>query len=390
MSTFFAAAYVGLGLPALLTGLISQLISTVDASAWTSGLAAAIVVAAIIIVLRSFGKAPAPTPPCTPSDSWCSPQEPASTSAGQPNRSSQARALNAGSRPWLCRAGTRSAGGPAGRYGRDRQLGSPLAGSSSHRDRHTWQLVPPVFEQDLSGLLDPLPVQLARRHVVKQGNISDNLGTWPGAGVDRRASGGSARRIPGGLNDVGAAWHYKWPYRTGREGRTVTGPETGHTIPRDVLALYGPLLARVDGGLPVDRQVSLLVDEAVTVWSRPGFDTFLSLPSLRFTPFDYQLQAARGALRRMRGRAILADEVGLGKTIEAGLILAELRLRGLADRTLVIVPAGLVTQWQEELERKFGVPRCRPGPGCPGRRARRGRGPAGRGRLAGGRAPRPA
>ncbi len=124
----------------------------------------------------------------------------------------------------------------------------------------------------------------------------------------------------------------------------------------DVVELYGPLLAGLRAAGPVDRQVSLLVDEAVRVWSRPGFDTFLSLASLRFSPFDYQLQAARGALRRMRGRAILADEVGLGKTIEAGLILAELRLRGLADRTLVITPAGLVTQWREELERKFGVP----------------------------------
>ena len=126
--------------------------------------------------------------------------------------------------------------------------------------------------------------------------------------------------------------------------------------------LYAPLLASLGGGVGagsvalVDEQVSLLVDEAVKVWSRPGFDTFLSVPALRFTPFDYQLQAARSALRRMRGRAILADEVGLGKTIEAGLILAELRLRGLADRTLVITPAGLVAQWQEELERKFGVP----------------------------------
>ena len=124
----------------------------------------------------------------------------------------------------------------------------------------------------------------------------------------------------------------------------------------DVLALYAPLLAGLRAAAPVDRQVSLLVDDAVAVWSRPGFDTFLSMPSLRFSPFDYQLQAVRSALRRMRGRAILADEVGLGKTIEAGLILAELRLRGLADRTLVITPAGLVTQWQEELERKFGVP----------------------------------
>jgi SNF2 family DNA or RNA helicase len=128
-----------------------------------------------------------------------------------------------------------------------------------------------------------------------------------------------------------------------------------------VLALYAPLLAGLRRAAPVDRQVSLLVDEAVGVWNRPGFDTFLSEASLRFSPFDYQLQAARSALRRMRGRAILADEVGLGKTIEAGLILAELRLRGLADRALVITPAGLVTQWQEELERKFGVPTVRVG-----------------------------
>src|SRR6516162_6017870 len=125
---------------------------------------------------------------------------------------------------------------------------------------------------------------------------------------------------------------------------------------QDIFALYASLLVGLDATAPVDRQVSALVDEAVRVWSRPGFDTFLSLESLRFTPFDYQLQAARSALRRMRGRAILADEVGLGKTIEAGLILVELRLRGLADRTLVITPAGLVAQWQEELERKFGVP----------------------------------
>ena len=128
-----------------------------------------------------------------------------------------------------------------------------------------------------------------------------------------------------------------------------------------VLELYAPLLAGLRLAAPVDQQVSLLVDAAVTVWNRPGFDTFLSEASLRFSPFDYQLQAARSALRRIRGRAILADEVGLGKTIEAGLILAELRLRGLADRALVVAPAGLVTQWQEELERKFGVPTVRVG-----------------------------
>jgi SNF2-related domain len=85
-------------------------------------------------------------------------------------------------------------------------------------------------------------------------------------------------------------------------------------------------------------------------------DTFVSLPRLRFEPFEHQRQAAQTVLRRMRGRAILADEVGLGKTIEAGLVLSELRLRGLANRALILTPAGLVEQWREELDRKFAVP----------------------------------
>jgi len=122
------------------------------------------------------------------------------------------------------------------------------------------------------------------------------------------------------------------------------------------LSAYLPLLAQLRGGTRPQPDWSAIVDEAVKIWARPGFDTFLALPQLRFVPFDYQLQAARTVLRRMRGRGILADEVGLGKTIEAGLVLSELRMRGLADHVLVIVPAGLVGQWRDELERKFGLP----------------------------------
>ena len=62
-----------------------------------------------------------------------------------------------------------------------------------------------------------------------------------------------------------------------------------------VLALYAPLLTGLRAAAAVDRQISLLVDEAVTVWSRPGFDTFLSLPSLRFDAV--RLPAAGGARR---------------------------------------------------------------------------------------------
>jgi SNF2 family DNA or RNA helicase len=122
------------------------------------------------------------------------------------------------------------------------------------------------------------------------------------------------------------------------------------------LSVYLPLLAQLRNYTWPQPNWSALVDDAVQIWARPGFDTFLALPRLRFEPFDYQLQAARTVLRRMRGRGILADEVGLGKTIEAGLVLSELRMRGLADRVLVVVPAGLVDQWRDELERKFGLP----------------------------------
>jgi SNF2 family DNA or RNA helicase len=55
----------------------------------------------------------------------------------------------------------------------------------------------------------------------------------------------------------------------------------------------------------------------------------------------------------MNGRAILADEVGLGKTIEAGIVLKELTVRGLARRVLILTPAALVEQWRGELETKF-------------------------------------
>ncbi|MDQ2791942.1 MAG: DEAD/DEAH box helicase [Actinomycetota bacterium] len=124
----------------------------------------------------------------------------------------------------------------------------------------------------------------------------------------------------------------------------------------EVQALYGSLLERLAGAASVDERRSALVDEAGAVWTRPGFDTVLSESRLTFVPFDYQLATMQTVLRRMRGRAILADEVGLGKTIEAGLVLSELRMRGLADRALVVTPAGLVGQWREELERKFALP----------------------------------
>src|SRR3989304_5862028 len=71
----------------------------------------------------------------------------------------------------------------------------------------------------------------------------------------------------------------------------------------------------------------------------------------------------------MRGRAILADEVGLGKTVEAGIVLKELLVRGLARKVLILTPASLVTQWRGGGWQKFGIGGgvAAPGRGEPGR-----------------------
>ena len=76
-------------------------------------------------------------------------------------------------------------------------------------------------------------------------------------------------------------------------------------------------------------------------------------------PYPYQLATCRRVIDDMRGRAILADEVGLGKTIEAGMILKEYMLRGLVERALILVPASLTWQWQLELREKFDIPAVR-------------------------------
>ncbi len=86
-----------------------------------------------------------------------------------------------------------------------------------------------------------------------------------------------------------------------------------------------------------------------------GFDELVCLENLPFTPFPYQIKAAQTALRRFRGRGMLCDEVGLGKTIEAGLVIKEYLMRGMAERVLILTPPGLVQQWREELAQKFGL-----------------------------------
>ena len=70
---------------------------------------------------------------------------------------------------------------------------------------------------------------------------------------------------------------------------------------------------------------------------------------------EHQVDAAYRALFEMDGKALLADEVGLGKTIEVGMILKEMHFRETSGSVLVLTPAQLAKQWQAELEEKFGL-----------------------------------
>jgi superfamily II DNA or RNA helicase len=70
-------------------------------------------------------------------------------------------------------------------------------------------------------------------------------------------------------------------------------------------------------------------------------------------PLPHQLNVLSRAISGDRVRYLLADEVGLGKTIEAGLVLRELKLRGLVRRTLVVAPKGIATQWVAEMQTHF-------------------------------------
>lgn len=120
--------------------------------------------------------------------------------------------------------------------------------------------------------------------------------------------------------------------------RTPKSAEQTETLPRRSNPLAGMFLRLQSERLRLVR----------------GFEQLISLDRLNIIHYAHQLNTALTVLNTMRGQALLADEVGLGKTIEAGVIMKELIARGLIKKILIITPASLMMQWQEELQAKFG------------------------------------
>jgi len=117
-----------------------------------------------------------------------------------------------------------------------------------------------------------------------------------------------------------------------------------------------PIIAAMARGQVTPAADLFLHRQALLLSLSSGFDSLLSLAAVHdVQPLDYQLATVRHVLKNMRGRALLCDEVGMGKTIEAGLILMEYLLRGLVRRVLILTPPSLVEQWQQEMQVKFNL-----------------------------------
>jgi superfamily II DNA or RNA helicase len=128
------------------------------------------------------------------------------------------------------------------------------------------------------------------------------------------------------------------------------------TLPPHDIVLTGDIVAWMRSTERDSLGVWRLRRQASQAQLATGFDQLICLDDIYIDQYPHQLDAALTVLRDMRGRALLADEVGLGKTIEAGIVMKELIVRGLVRSVLILTPASLALQWQEEMQTKFVEP----------------------------------
>ncbi len=115
-----------------------------------------------------------------------------------------------------------------------------------------------------------------------------------------------------------------------------------------------PVLSRLRLPTTAPLKLLLLRAEGERLALDRGFeDGLIALDALNIDTYAHQHNAVLKMLRDMRGNGIFADEVGLGKTIEAGMVLKELLVRGLVRSVLILVRPGTTDQWQEEMQEKI-------------------------------------
>lgn len=140
--------------------------------------------------------------------------------------------------------------------------------------------------------------------------------------------------------------------------RPLSGNENDIVVLDPTLEIASVEAARFD--LPEDARTTVqakaaLLADALRLTLRRGAGPFRSAAQLAFEPRTYQLVPLLMALRLEVPRLLIADDVGIGKTIEAGLILREFMDRGEVDAFSVLCPPHLVDQWSIELKDRFGI-----------------------------------
>ena len=140
--------------------------------------------------------------------------------------------------------------------------------------------------------------------------------------------------------------------------RPLSGNENDIVVLDPTLEIASVETARFD--LPEDARTTVqakaaLLADALRLTLRRGAGPFRSAAQLAFEPRTYQLVPLLMALRLQVPRLLIADDVGIGKTIEAGLILREFMDRGEVDAFSVLCPPHLVDQWIIELKERFGI-----------------------------------
>lgn len=135
----------------------------------------------------------------------------------------------------------------------------------------------------------------------------------------------------------------------------VAFPHKKQVVPEPALspAIMDPVERLLAGEFEEDCRYFDLRTRAAFIRAAYTFEDLASLTNARVELMPHQVFVAHRVVQQPRPRFLLADEVGLGKTIEAGMILKELRARGLVERVLIVVPANLVVQWRTELHSKF-------------------------------------
>ncbi|HDR15027.1 MAG TPA: DEAD/DEAH box helicase [Desulfobacteraceae bacterium] len=167
--------------------------------------------------------------------------------------------------------------------------------------------------------------------------------------IDRQVKDNGAVRIP--VKDV-----------VDRPARTDDRPS--RTMKVDVPAIkisafiHSPLNlhSRFISGESSNIRSYFLAHETARLSQAEHYDHLVCLSTLKDVEhFAYQIETVRKVMRRFRGRVLLADEVGLGKTIEACMVLKEYMMRGMVKKALILTPPALMSQWCEELSSKFGL-----------------------------------